>query len=185
MKFLIQSVSLPRENRMSTCACMCLHVCILGVGGESHAGGEHKGKWGERRKLGKGLEQSPQAHGQQLPSSRVLPFFLEIMDGALGSKSWLFGLVPISDWKLLPLSSSGIAKLKRETLATGRFLRSRQNVQPCSWFRQLGMSPMTVMETGLWSDGGSLKPFLLILPVQPGADCPVSLNLHALVHEWE
>lgn len=158
MKLLIQSVSLLRENWMSTCACMC--ACVhSGGGGESHAGGEHKGKWGEWRKLGKGLEQSPQARGQQLPCSTVLPFFLEIMNGALGSKSWLFGLVPISDWKLLPLSSSGIAKLKYETLATGCFLHRRKNVQPCSWFRQLGMSPMTVMETDLWPDGGCLKPF--------------------------
>lgn len=129
-----------------------------GWGGESHAGGEHKGKWGEWRKLGKGHEQSPQAHGQQLPNSSTSPFFLEIMNGALGSKSWLFGLVPISDWKLLSLNSSAAAKLKCETLATGRFLRSSQNAQSCFWLRQLGMSPMTVMEMGLWSDGGRLKP---------------------------
>lgn len=82
----------------------CVHVDVLaGVGSETHAGDEHKRKSDERRQ-----EQRLEALDQQLPNSSILPFFSEIMNGALGSKSWLFGLVPISDWKLLPLSSSSV-----------------------------------------------------------------------------
>lgn len=46
--------------------------------------------------IGKGHEQSPETYFQQSPITLILPLFLEIMNEVLGSKSWFFGLVPLS-----------------------------------------------------------------------------------------